>query len=168
MPSTILSVWVYCRHLFKWFCNSSTILSLPRSLLLTFMKASCYYFRTGREVQKLSIIRTLSDLVETDGNQVVERVMPLVQVSFGIVFVLFARVFRVNSWGWACIITIFSDSFDNFEKEDNGSNLKASSPKQKYFSASHRKAGQSWLIWQIHGRYRFWGKAEWRLLTILS
>ncbi|VDK29943.1 unnamed protein product [Gongylonema pulchrum] len=35
--------------------------------------------KTGREVQKLSIIRTLSDLMENDGDQVVEKVMPLVQ-----------------------------------------------------------------------------------------
>uniref|UniRef100_A0A915Q2A9 Serine/threonine-protein phosphatase 4 regulatory subunit 4 n=1 Tax=Setaria digitata TaxID=48799 RepID=A0A915Q2A9_9BILA len=36
--------------------------------------------KSGREIQKLSIIRTLSDLLETDGDQVVEKVMPLIQV----------------------------------------------------------------------------------------
>uniref|UniRef100_A0A0R3RMM4 HEAT repeat domain-containing protein n=1 Tax=Elaeophora elaphi TaxID=1147741 RepID=A0A0R3RMM4_9BILA len=35
--------------------------------------------KTGREVQKLSIIRTLSDLLDTDGDQVVEKVMPVIQ-----------------------------------------------------------------------------------------
>ncbi|KAK6103071.1 hypothetical protein QQG55_52485 [Brugia pahangi] len=36
--------------------------------------------KTGREIQKLSIIRTLNDLLETDGDQVVEKVMPAIQV----------------------------------------------------------------------------------------
>ncbi|CAG9532062.1 unnamed protein product [Cercopithifilaria johnstoni] len=35
--------------------------------------------KKGREIQKLSIIRTLSDLLETDGDQVVEKIMPVVQ-----------------------------------------------------------------------------------------
>ncbi|VDK72680.1 unnamed protein product [Litomosoides sigmodontis] len=35
--------------------------------------------KSGREIQKLSVIRTLSDLLESDGDQVVEKVMPLVQ-----------------------------------------------------------------------------------------
>ncbi|KAM3719629.1 Serine/threonine-protein phosphatase 4 regulatory subunit [Dirofilaria immitis] len=35
--------------------------------------------KTGREIQKLSIIRTLNDLLETDGNEVIEKVMPVVQ-----------------------------------------------------------------------------------------
>ncbi|VBB28559.1 unnamed protein product [Acanthocheilonema viteae] len=35
--------------------------------------------KTGREIQKLSIIRTLNDLLETDGDQVVEKIMPIVQ-----------------------------------------------------------------------------------------
>lgn len=35
--------------------------------------------KTGREIQKLSIIRTLNDLLETDGDQVVEKVMPAIQ-----------------------------------------------------------------------------------------
>ncbi|VDO18033.1 unnamed protein product [Brugia timori] len=44
--------------------------------------------KTGREIQKLSIIRTLNDLLETDGDQVVEKVMPAIQVGFNVHCVL--------------------------------------------------------------------------------
>uniref|UniRef100_A0A1I8EUK9 HEAT repeat family protein n=1 Tax=Wuchereria bancrofti TaxID=6293 RepID=A0A1I8EUK9_WUCBA len=35
--------------------------------------------KTGREIQKLSVIRTLNDLLESDGDQVIEKVMPAIQ-----------------------------------------------------------------------------------------
>ncbi|VDP11659.1 unnamed protein product [Onchocerca flexuosa] len=35
--------------------------------------------KTGREIQKISIFRTLSNLIETDGEEVIEKVMPVIQ-----------------------------------------------------------------------------------------
>ncbi|VDK74271.1 unnamed protein product [Onchocerca ochengi] len=35
--------------------------------------------KTGREIQKISIFRTLGKLIETDGEEVIEKVMPIIQ-----------------------------------------------------------------------------------------
>uniref|UniRef100_A0A1I7ZF91 HEAT repeat protein n=1 Tax=Steinernema glaseri TaxID=37863 RepID=A0A1I7ZF91_9BILA len=36
---------------------------------------------TGKEVQKLSVIRTLTELIDTEGEECIEKVIPLIQVS---------------------------------------------------------------------------------------
>ncbi len=53
-------------------------------------------YREGREIQKLSIIRTLVDLLETDGNECIDKVLPLIQVVV-VVVVIMITCFLFNS-----------------------------------------------------------------------
>ncbi|VDN05571.1 unnamed protein product [Thelazia callipaeda] len=56
------------------------LLSSPVENAITILKEFVFpFFRTGREIQKLSIIRTLSELLENNGEQVVDKVIPVLQ-----------------------------------------------------------------------------------------
>lgn len=59
-----------------------------------------YHFREGREIQKLSAIRTFADLLDTEGEKAIELVLPLIQVYIFDEYIYLNVDFKVKWLKW--------------------------------------------------------------------
>uniref|UniRef100_A0A158R505 Fes1 domain-containing protein n=1 Tax=Syphacia muris TaxID=451379 RepID=A0A158R505_9BILA len=50
-----------------------------QEILRTPIEEAIHVLKNGREIQKLSLIRNLNELIDTEGNEAVTQVLPLIQ-----------------------------------------------------------------------------------------